>query len=94
MPGIYNALEEHGIDVCILTETKRTFATGDGHVLDKRWSAARVDFDSSEVDHTKIPSLQRGGLCLLVRGSLKAEAFLGRPSQHGSVEIDVTQVVI
>ncbi len=43
MPGMYNALEEHGIDVCILTETKWTFATGDGHVLDKRWSAARVD---------------------------------------------------
>jgi hypothetical protein len=42
MPGIYNALEEHGIDVCILTETKWTFATGDGHVLDKRWSAARL----------------------------------------------------
>jgi hypothetical protein len=35
-----------------------------------------VDFDSSEVDCTKIPSLQRGSLCLLVRGSLKAEAFL------------------
>jgi hypothetical protein len=76
MPGIYNALEEHCIDVCILTETKWTFVTGDGHVLDKRWRAARVDFDSVEMDRANIPSLQRGGLCLLVRSSLQAEAFL------------------
>ncbi len=76
MPGIYNALEEHCIDICTLTETKWTFVTGDWHVLDKRWRAARVDFDSAEMDRANIPSLQRGSLCLLVRSSLQAEAFL------------------
>ena len=76
MPLIYQSLERRSVDICVLTETKWTFATGDWLTQDSAWEAHRVDFLGGYFSSRALNTLKRGGVSLLVNKNLEAQVYL------------------
>ncbi len=76
VPLILHALDQHAINICLLTETKWTYATSDWFINDSLWEAYRVDFLDTSITQLPLNKLRRGGLCLLVNKGLQARVQL------------------
>jgi hypothetical protein len=76
LPLILHSLDQHAIDICLLTETKWTYATSDWFIDDSLWEAYRVDFLDTSITQVPLNKLRRGGLCLLVNKGIQARVQL------------------
>ncbi len=69
---IFHALEKRAVDICVLTETHWSFATGDWFLRDEAWLTSRVNFNNKSYSAEPLNKLQRGCVCLLVNRGLNA----------------------